>query len=744
MSGTKLVNIPILTLNQQKVGILTLSCLPNPRYRRNFPLWDLENDPLSDSPLEKIQILEGEEYRYQIHLELPGLVSTDKPEILVADEEEGRTGRLRPRLYVGTLPINLYLDDNLLGYLRLEVRSRKLNYLADYRWMLRDIAAQMAEVVAERFAPTEQRFQPDTSRDAITLYQRFAFLQALITGEEFQSAIAQVLTRPHRLWLDEEGTRSLNKGLQSSSAILKAIVSSKRRQAWTNSQVPNLSSLPLEVPARHREESVDTSENRFIKFVLTNWRGLIGEIQERLLVAQRNYPIERGIRETEHVLTILDSLLAQELFREVGDLTIMPASSPVLAQCEGYREIFHAYLQSEVAAQLSWEGGEDVYGAGQRDVATLYEFWAFLQLAEIVKLFCNEQSLDLSDLLTVSPDGLGLRLSQGKQQILRGSTRRYGRQIGIELYFNRNFTSRSNSPTSGSWTRPMRPDCSIRMSLEPKIGLLEDSVWLHFDAKYKVENITELFGQQPSSEDEEDEQIVEDVNANREGTYKRGDLLKMHAYRDAVRRSAGAYILYPGTEKEIISRYREILPGIGAFPLRPDETGLAEGASTIIDFLNDVLNHLALQSSQDERGRYWNRMVFETDFLPVTVLPASSCFSKPPADTTVLLFPLDTLEQYEWIRQFRIVPLPRQDSSGGIGLLSKSLAVDFVAFLGEFELPFHLWNIQGEAEVYLALSLGEPILDNELSLSSSDRLTQNFEGVSSPTTVSFLDLLRID
>jgi len=33
-----------------------------------------------------------------------------------------------------------------------------------------------------------------------------------------------------------------------------------------------------------------------------------------------------------------------------------------------------------VASKLSWQGGDDVYGAGQRDVATLYEYWAFLSL----------------------------------------------------------------------------------------------------------------------------------------------------------------------------------------------------------------------------------------------------------------------------------------------------------------------------------------------------------------------------
>ena len=36
---------------------------------------------------------------------------------------------------------------------------------------------------------------------------------------------------------------------------------------------------------------------------------------------------------------------------------------------------------------------------------------------------------------------------------------------------------------------------------------------------------------------------------------RREDLLKMHAYRDAIRRTAGAYVLFPGNES--VSPYRE-------------------------------------------------------------------------------------------------------------------------------------------------------------------------------------------
>ena len=41
----------------------------------------------------------------------------------------------------------------------------------------------------------------------------------------------------------------------------------------------------------------------------------------------------------------------------------------------------------------------------------------------------------------------------------------------------------------------------------------------------------------------------------------------MHAYKDAIRRTGGAYILYPGESEEWRKiGFHEVIPGLGAFP----------------------------------------------------------------------------------------------------------------------------------------------------------------------------------
>ena len=51
----------------------------------------------------------------------------------------------------------------------------------------------------------------------------------------------------------------------------------------------------------------------------------------------------------------------------------------------------------------------------------------------------------------------------------------------------------------------------------------------------------------------------EEKSENRKGIYKNADLLKMHAYKDAIRRTGGAYVLYPGDKSKMCIRDRCIL-----------------------------------------------------------------------------------------------------------------------------------------------------------------------------------------
>ena len=84
-----------------------------------------------------------------------------------------------PVFTTGAMRLRAFGMGGELGVTALEVRSRKLDYLTDYRRMLSDIADVTSEAIMDRFAASEQTFIPAHTGDALTLYQRFAFLQSL-------------------------------------------------------------------------------------------------------------------------------------------------------------------------------------------------------------------------------------------------------------------------------------------------------------------------------------------------------------------------------------------------------------------------------------------------------------------------------------------------------------------------------------------------------------------------------------
>ncbi len=131
--------------------------------------------------------------------------------------------------------------------------------------------------------------------------------------------------------------------------------------------------------------------------------------------------------------------------------------------------------------------------------------------------------------------------------------------------------------------------------------------YLHFDAKYRGENLPGIFG----IAEKEDEEL-EDARSRAAGTVKNPDLYKMHTYNEAIRRTVGSYVLYPGVASKAgdantrFERYHEIIPGIGAFAIRPKQDGLPpDGLPPILDFINDVLSHQLSKFTQSYRISYW-------------------------------------------------------------------------------------------------------------------------------------------
>jgi predicted component of viral defense system (DUF524 family) len=695
VTACEAIEIAVVDRAKNVQAKLNLALLPNHKSYKQIvsPLIKIDHHLESDS-VPPVQLLESCEYHYEfigLTGEL-GEITTSHPDVFESDTKDGHSGRVRPGLYTGTLPIKVYLEGNDLGSFSLEVRSRKLGYLSEYQWMVRDLAEQMSEVVMNRFAPAIQQFSIDNTRDAKTLYQRFVFLKSLISGEDFQAAISEIVRRPHVAWMDYHEPVHPSKGIKAGSNVSRQLAKAGPRSPWAHGVID---SIPLIINRHRTEVTVDTTPNRFVKFALEQWRDVVARIAEILGKQSANPAIDRGLREVAEVRDYLDSVLAEGLFRELGVIDGYPADNQVLHKREGYRDIFQAYIQFDVAAKLSWDGGEDVYGAGKRDVATLYEYWVFMKLAQLISELCDIP-FEFTDLIEVEKEGLNIKLKKGRRCVLRGIVERHGRKLALEFWFNRTFSN--NIDNDGSWSHQMRPDYSLKISPADDEVASFDPVFVHFDAKYRIQHLYELFG------NSENEEAANDSNEESISTLitgpKRDDLLKMHAYRDAIRRSAGAYVLYPGTEKKEFRQYHELLPGLGAFALRPTETGEAEGKLPLARFIEDMLVHIASQITQHERERYWVKEAYADQEQFSSVTPAASFLNYPPADTQVLLGYVKNKKHWEWMEKNKLYNVRGYGKRGKIELGTKELASDIILLSCPSENKAAIARIIGSPELH--------------------------------------------
>ncbi|MDN7645820.1 DUF2357 domain-containing protein [Burkholderia cenocepacia] len=469
---------------------LHVAVLPRRSAAPRATLWSSDSTDTGNGGSGTVELLEGMEYRYTwVTIGLgDGPLVTDPEEVFQPDTLEGMSGRLRPGLATGTIRVVLRTDISTLGQLELEVRSRKLSYLSEYRWMLRDIAERMTELVMDRFAVSDASFELDDTRDAVTLYQRFTFLRALFESENFQGALHEITRRPHTTWETTNEMVRAGAGIQADSHVLRQFAKGGSRSAWPDGA---LKSVPSYFELAQTEATHDTTPNRFVKFALEHWLRILGDIDRGLSKNQTTPATTRGRREISVVTSRLEEVLHHDIFTDVGRLTRFPADDQVLQKREGYRDIFKAYVETEFAARLSWQSSPDVYGAGQRDVATLYEYWAFIQLSQVVADLVGH-SFDLSPLVQTRLDGLTVGIRTGVETVLAGEINRLDRRMRVELCFNR--TYQRGSAGIASWTRPMRPDYSLLISPSNDEPSPFEPIALHFDAKYRVDFVREIFG----------------------------------------------------------------------------------------------------------------------------------------------------------------------------------------------------------------------------------------------------------
>ncbi len=519
--------------------------------------------------------------------------------------------------YLGRSKMDFIDADTTLSF---EVVPDKMNYEDDYIKLTEALADVCSELLLDYAGATSNVYSiSEDSRK--TLLEQFIFLRKFCYSENIMGLFEAIKRNPDRVLDQEEELKPFGTGMPSKKFYRNPFSYSRGWKNVGNTDDGHGIFAPEMVAVTQKFDRLDTPANRFVKYALHKFDSICTELINALETAGQSEQTE-CLNEAKAIHKSLEIMFRDSFFDDVGELDIMPQNNQVLQKRQGYSQLFAAYSMLDLALQLNWQGKDDVYEGESKNVALLYEYWLFFELYKIVKSIDGAVTVKTEeDPFLLVEDGLTISLEEGKKSCQSFEIEKYG--VKINLYYNRTF-SRTEFKTTmyeGSYSRPFRPDYTLavfpKSFTKGRYNGEEEAIasgavsYIHFDAKYRITDLTSLIGDIKDSDPEEE--ISEDKIGSVVNTYKRGDLLKMHTYNDAIRRTVGSYVLYPGAYSvskagnETFRLYDEILPGVGAFSIKPSIGVMGE--NELRTFIVSLIESGEAKNSRLNRLKYYTEMI---------------------------------------------------------------------------------------------------------------------------------------
>lgn len=414
-----------------------------------------------------------------------------------------------------------------------EVRSKKINYLDHYSAMIGDLAQAATSLILDENSPLHRPLD-FKKRVKKTFYEDFMFLEYIFRPENLLNAYGHIRHDPHSLLVSYNENVPVSRASSVGESSLIDMASTPENLIKTNDLPPDWpvemdNHMPHHLNQQNYRDNVDNPENRFIKYFLY----LLQELVEEMVVyVDKNnaggYPADK-IRKYQE---IIQEYVSDGWLQDVGDMNYFPSNSQVLQKKEGYREILNYFLIFEFSFNFQFEEVTDEIKGYQKKLSELYEYWCYLKILEILSKMSNiPEKYSIFDL---SKKDWSIKITRGIESRNKFHIKIEDQDLEVFLEYNPRF-HKSNDDYH-SYSLDFYPDYTITVKNDFK------RFFLHFDAKYKLNK----------------------------DKFKNEDVYKMHTYKDALKGTRGAYVLYPGKKDKIYREIEEdVVPSVGAFPLTP-------------------------------------------------------------------------------------------------------------------------------------------------------------------------------
>lgn len=441
-------------------------------------------------------------------------------------------------------------DNRLL--LEIEVFPSKLSYKEDYEAIRNDIN-EMVEAAAIDFINSTYMLGNVNAVPNTVPAIFFALINRLF--EKYYKAVGVIMEKPNHKLISDHTVLLTHKIKRTDTRTSQWIVKHPEKAKRENGKIRVDAAL-----ATQKRVTYDTVENRLVKAMLSSTIGKLLDFKKKYYFGFAD-PLKSAdpsvLNRIDFMITKFKSQLKNPIFEEVSTLKSIETMSLAFQVAPGYRELYRCFWLMQRG--ISFNG--EIYNLSMKDTATLYEYWCFIKLVNIMK---ENYTLinDGEDVIRANRNGITVTLSKAGKSVVRFIDTRTGDKFKL-IY---------NPGAYPSDTAKQVPDNVLSLEKNKNNGTGVEGYQYIFDAKYKVEMNPDKY--------------YPDSNPGPKVT----DINTMHRYRDAIVSSKGslneklmfgAYVLfpYPGTEDEYTNHqfYKSIdKVNIGGVPFLPGKTRIAE------------------------------------------------------------------------------------------------------------------------------------------------------------------------
>lgn len=482
--------------------------------------------------------------------------------------------------------------------LEFDVLSPKLDTKHDLDIIIQQIRAEYGDLVFRYLTLTFQQFEigNEANNDLIWLQ---VFKQII---DSYIQAVRFILHRPHNKMQELEEYRRAERIKGWTPIIAERFVNDRL--------IDEQRALQTFYRTERAESTMDTRENRFVKFTVER----ITERLQQLMKKLSDGTSDNEINLLHEKLAELEVLRHNSFFRGIGIFDGFRQQSMVLQQRSGYSQVYRYWIMLQNGLDLI-QGDTSV---GVQPIWKLYELWCFLKVKQLVCKVLGIDSRNKEHIKKYIHEKTENSFDLFNGGFLDGfiTYDNPNNQDSVEIGYQYSFNLISGKDGMRSATTEQKPDIVMHIHKHnPDITL----TYL-YDAKYRVKGDGD-----ESVRSVIDEPVAETLDA-------------MHHYRDAIyygrkgeqrfsKEIIGGYILFPGRmdENAMLERIKQrdsTIPyylksidevNIGAYPLLPNEDSGLLLENHLRKVLIDESVIQQIENSIPQRG------LFYTDIKPKSV-----------------------------------------------------------------------------------------------------------------------------